>query len=112
MLLSTQKKPLLKLFKVLKKAFSSQIFKFLKLFFSDLLILSLSIKRYNFPFFGITSLQFNKGLFGKSFPLIFKSQLTFSLELTYKYLILFLVIYFLTFLIFENGFSPATRLLS
>ena len=76
--------PFLKTFITSKIVFSLQILIFFKFFFTKFETLFLQIKRYNLPFFEIISLQLTKGLFGRSLPLIFKSQLTFSPALLYK----------------------------
>ena len=82
--LSIQKLPFLRSQMFLKNLFGSQKVIFLNLFLSKYKILFLSIKSNILPLSEIINLQFAIGLFGKSFPLIFNSQLTFSLALTYK----------------------------
>ena len=82
--LSIQKFPLFKLLIILNKSSSLHITIFLKYFFILTEILFELIKRYNLSLSVTINLQFTSGLFGKSFPLMFKSQLTFSPALEYK----------------------------
>ena len=82
--LSIQNDPSFNLFIISKKLFSSQILIFSNFFLIKFGILLEFIKRCGLPLRAIISLQLTKGLFGKSLPLIFKSQLTFSLALTNK----------------------------